>query len=276
MINPFRIFSDLKRLRGNAKLQPEVLTVPCQICNSPANYLDTVDFNKSCVEQDGVALPHLGVAIHYYLCDHCGFCFAPEFASWPFEDFEKYIYNEDYEKVDPDYKFARPNNNATFLEEKFSASKAKIKHLDYGGGSGLLSKTLQKKGWSSTTYDPFVDRELNVEELGQFDLVTAFEVFEHVPDSSRLVDTLKKLCKPNGLILFTTLYSDGNIARGKKLDWWYAAPRNGHISLFSQSSLRALMLQKELDCISFSSVLHAAFREVPEWATHLIRKAPQR
>jgi hypothetical protein len=39
-------------------------------------------------------------------------------------------------------------------------------------------------------------------------------------------------------VLFSTLLSDGEIVRGRPLRWWYAAPRNGHISLFSAQSLR--------------------------------------
>jgi hypothetical protein len=34
--------------------------------------------------------------------------------------------------------------------------------------------------------------------------------------------------------MFSTLLSDGNIKLGQKLTWWYASPRNGHISLFSR------------------------------------------
>lgn len=266
MFNPFRIFSDLKRMRGNARPERRTGLMNCPICGAAAKYYDTVDFNKSCEEVRGMVLPRTSVAVDYYLCDDCGFCFAPELGSWAFDDFEKYIYNDGYAAVDPDYKFERPLTNAALLDNHFGASKERIRHLDYGGGSGLLSKALRERAWPSSTYDPFVDRELRVDELGKFDLVTAFEVFEHVPDSADLIDTLAKLCKPDGLILFTTLLSDGNIGRAQKLDWWYAAPRNGHISLFSQKSLQLLMARRDLQCVSFSNNFHAAFRQIPDWA----------
>ena len=73
---------------------------------------------------------------------------------------------------------------------------------------------------------------------GSFDLVTAFEVFEHVPDIDILFTDLQSLVKAEGLILFSTLLSDGEIGRDRPLSWWYASPRNGHISLFSAQSLR--------------------------------------
>ena len=38
-------------------------------------------------------------------------------------------------------------------------------------------------------------------------------------------------------MLFSTALSDGGLARNQRLRWWYASPRNGHISLFSHRSV---------------------------------------
>ena len=243
----------------------------CPVCKSPSPLLDSIDFNKNCEEARGLKLPPSGDAIEYRLCDACGFCFAPEFASWSFRDFEERIYNDDYESVDPDYKQARPEANANLLEQLFGNSKPT--HLDYGGGSGVLSAALRAKGWDSRTYDPFVDRELQVRELGSFELVTAFEVFEHVPDIEVLFADLQSLVKADGLVLFSTLLSDGEIVRGRALRWWYAAPRNGHISLFSAQSLRLCLNQRGFNLASASANLHLAYRSVPAWARHLLPAA---
>jgi SAM-dependent methyltransferase len=258
-----RSFSD-KRKNGDIR---------CPVCGAMASYLDTVDLNKSCEEIRGLHLPSLGYGIDYHLCDSCGFCFSPEIRTWGFEEFEQRIYNDGYEQVDPDYKYDRPMNNAKSIEQAFGKSRQSISHLDYGGGSGLLSATLRESGWMSKSFDPFVDRNLSVDELGKFDLITAFEVFEHVPDIDQLMGDLEMLCKPNGLILFSTLLSDGNISRSRKLDWWYASPRNGHISLFSQKSLAIALAKKELQLASFSSGMHAAFWGVPDWARSVIRSS---
>jgi len=241
----------------------------CQICGSSAAHLDTVDFNKSCLEDAGRKLPASGKPIHYYLCPTCGFCFAPDIQGWTQEQFAQWIYNDEYEYVDPDYVQRRPMHNAEWLEGVFGASKTELRHLDYGGGSGVLSGALRDQGWDSTTYDPFATAGVEPRELGQFDLVTAFEVFEHVADVSKLLDDLIALCRPVGLILFTTSLSDGKLARGRPLTWWYASPRNGHISLFSSTSLNRCLTSRGLVLGKSEGGMHAAWREVPPWAAHL-------
>jgi SAM-dependent methyltransferase len=233
--------------------------------------LDVVDFNKSCEEARGKFLSISGIPIYYALCGKCGFCFAPELVQWKLEEFEERIYNDEYVLVDPDYVEIRPRANAASLISMFGDRARSIKHLDYGGGSGLLVKLLNESRWQSVSYDPFVDKAVNVEQLGKFDLITAFEVFEHVPDVRSLMSNLRTLLSPNGLVLFSTLLSDGNIHSNQRLSWWYASPRNGHISLFSRNSLATLARSYGVNFGSFSAGFHVFFSSVPPWANHIIR-----
>src|SRR6185436_755057 len=221
------------RYNWRPKMATALTSLPCTICGTNALPLDVVDFNRCGVEPRGTFLPLSGMPVYYYLCEACGFCFAPEFQRWSRGDFAERIYNAGYAEVDPDYAGARPRQNAQFIEELFGSSREKIRHMDYGSGAGLLSGVLSGAGWQSSSYDPF-GAQAAAGPSGAFELVTAFEVFEHVPDVSLLVRDLAELMAPESLLLFSTLVSDGEIARNQRLTWWYAAPRNGHISLFSR------------------------------------------
>lgn len=243
----------------------------CPVCNGTCSLLDVVDFNKSCEEARGKFLGLAGVPVYYALCSNCGFCFIPEIAAWKLEEFEERIYNNEYVLVDPDYLEIRPRANAANLISMFGDGAHSIKHLDYGGGSGLLASVLKKSNWQSVSYDPFVDRNVNIDQLGKFDLVTAFEVFEHVPDVQQLMANLRSLLAPNGIVLFSTLLSDGNIFSNQRISWWYASPRNGHISLFSRKSLAILAQNSGFNLGSFSEGFHVLFEKVPPWADHIIR-----
>jgi SAM-dependent methyltransferase len=243
----------------------------CPVCKANGVLLDVVDFNKSCEEARGKHLPLAGIPVYYVLCDSCRFCWALELNQWPLAKFKDCIYNADYISVDPDYLEVRPTANAKRLRAMFPNLPSDIRHLDYGGGNGLLSKLLRESNWDSVSYDPFVDGEVDPGRFGRFDFITAYEVFEHVPDLQILLTSLCALLTHNSLLLFSTLISDGNIETKKRLDWWYASPRNGHISLFSRKSLSILAEGRGFKFGSFSNGLHVFYKTMPVWAKHLIR-----
>lgn len=247
------------------------LEIACPVCNNQAIPLDVVDFNKSCEEARGKFLPISGIPIYYYYCSSCSFAFAPEFAEWTEKDFLEKIYNDQYVEIDPDYLEARPQNNLQTLKKAFSEQKKFIRHLDYGGGNGKLSSLLKEDGWNSETYDPFPSGGVSLSDLGKFNLITAFEVFEHVPDIHVLMDNLTQLMSDDCLVLFSTLISDGNIKANNRINWWYASPRNGHISLFSKQALTLLGSRYTLNFGSFSDGFHCYCRQVPSWANHIIK-----
>lgn len=245
----------------------------CAVCGELCPLLDVVDFNKSCAEARGQFLGLSGNPVYYALCPKCGFCFAPDIMSWPAEEFERRIYNDDYVRVDPDVTDVRPRANAATLISMFRDRTGSFRHIDYGGGNGLLSRLLGEADWRSVSFDPLVDKGVRIEDLGKFELITAFEVFEHVPDVQGLMSTLRQLLAPGGIILFSTLLSDGNLGLNRRLTWWYASPRNGHISLFSSRSLGFLARRHDFKFASFSPGFHVFFTTVPAWAEHIIRVA---
>jgi len=253
----------LRRVRSG----PEI--APCPVCADAARFLGAVDANKSCEDRQRMLLPAAGRNVRYFLCAGCGFCFAPEFRAWSDRQFKERIYNDDYVLVDPEYVTLRPGKIAGMVDEIFASVRSRVTHLDFGGGNGLTSRLLCDKGWRSSSYDHFVDGPDRLAQLSTYDLVTAFEVFEHVVDPRQLMASLSGLTHPQSLILFSTLLSDGHIARGKGLEWWYLAPRNGHVSLYSRGSLGRLSAAHGFRLLHLNEGTHVAFSELPDWSREL-------
>jgi len=129
--------------------------------------------------------------------------------------------------------------------------------LDYGAGNGLMASSLRGRGWVYDAYDPFGTSRLSEELHGRYNLCTAFEVFEHLPDPVEGMAAILRMCSPEKLaIVIGTLTSDGEVANGGPLSWWYAGPRNGHISLFSKAALGRLAERFGLAYVSFGSSTH--------------------
>ena len=87
------------------------------------------------------------------------------------------------------------------------AYKQSIRHLDYGGGSGKLSEILRDNKWNSSTFEVFGKKD--VVEGKKFDLITCFEVFEHVPNPNALIINLKSLLDHPGMVIFSTGLNTG-------------------------------------------------------------------
>jgi SAM-dependent methyltransferase len=233
---------------------PDIYNKNCPICDNATSIWGCVDFNKSCEELNGTYLDYCGVPIYYLKCQHCNHIFSTDFDDWDFEDFKENIYNDDYIVVDPEYDGTRSKRDAEMFLKMINYNK-NIDILDYGSGNGFFEKELTTQGYNIHSYDPLWEN-IDLSDK-KFDIITAFEVLEH---SNKPLDTLNELCnflKPNGKILITTLVND--ILQGKRdPTYWYLAPRNGHVSMFSNKSLEILFSKKGF------SVKHLA------WNTHLI------
>lgn len=238
----------------------------CKVCQGASPLFGVVDFHKSCEEARGRRLALSGCPVYYRRCQQCGFTFTETFDGWSREDFQRRIYNAEYILVDPDYAESRPSGNARLVAESFAGARETIRILDYGGGAGLLAKLLRAEGFDAETYDPF--SELDRVPEGYFDLITCFEVMEHVPRPRDTARTMEGLLKEDSAILFSTLVQPEEFAHNG-LGWWYAAPRNGHISLYSTAALALLFKPLGMKVASFNAALHMAYRRVPEFARHL-------
>ena len=249
-------------------MQPiaDLRSVLCKVCGDASTLFGVVDFHKSCEEARGRRLALSGCPVYYRRCGQCGFVFTDAFDGWSQEEFQQRIYNADYVLVDPDFVEARPAGNARLVAESFAGARTMMRILDYGGGAGLLAERLRSEDFDAATYDPF--SQFNTLPDERFDLITCFEVMEHVPWPRAAVGTIAGLLKEEGAILFSTLVQPETFVR-EGLGWWYAAPRNGHISLYSTAALALLFKPLGMRVVSFNAALHMAYRQVPTFARHL-------
>jgi len=243
----------------------------CKCCGALALPFGVVDFHKNCEILRRRVFDISGVPIYYYRCPQCHFIFTTAFDRFTHEDFRQYIYNQEYLLIDPDYQESRPAGNAQILCSLFAEARPR-RILDYGGGHGVLAQLLRASGFShAETYDPFVPR-YSAKPLDRFDCVVCFEVVEHSTDPARVFADMSDLLTDSGLILFSTLLQPPDID-SQGLNWWYAAPRNGHVSLYTKASLATLAQPLGFSLGSFNESYHVLFRGIPDFAKHFIRPA---
>lgn len=234
-----------------------VKAVDCKICGTPTELQGCVDAGRSCEVYRGTYMQLSGIPIYYHRCLSCGFIFTVAFDAWSFDDFRQNIYNDGYAAADPDYADgSRARANAALTDNVMGQLGAR-RVLDYGGGDGTLATELRAKGLDAHSWDPVVDQKREVAvAVGAFDLVTAFEVFEHTPTPVTTAAQVLSFLRPNGRFLFSTLLMDE--LHRQATDHWYIAPRNGHISLHTSASLRTLFARLGWAVRSFNANLHLA------------------
>jgi len=241
----------------------------CKICGTTAKFFGCVDFNKNCESVKPTYLPSADVPITYKKCSQCGFLFSSDFDKWGHEDFKKFIYNDNYIVVDPDYTKIRPEVNALRIQKFLSGSKRDIAILDYGGGNGRFAKSLRQRGfYCASTFDPFTLEFAEPPQL-KFDIITCFETLEHVPKPLEVIGEICSFLKPNGMVIFSTQLQNSDFIK-QGLEWWYVSPRNGHISIFSASALEIAWNRFGVKVTSVNEFLHFGSKAEVEMSTTLL------
>lgn len=217
----------------------------CRICNSKSGHL----FNTKVLNRYDV---------DYFQCPSCRFV-QTEKPYWLEEAYATAITNLDIGLLSRNSSYANVLE-ALFYRDIFNQSG---KFLDYGGGYGVFVRMMRDKGFDFYRQDIYCKnlfaRHFDVSDLpdGQrFDLVTAFEVFEHLEEPSI---ELRKMLKLSDTILFSTLLQpDGDLT---PQNWWYFIPETGqHLSLYSIDSLKKLASINNLRLYTNGSELHILTR----------------
>lgn len=249
------MLDSLRKIEGMAP-------VSCKICDSNSYLFDVVDFNKFCSQIDYYSSGLSGIPIYYRKCDNCGLIFTTSLDGLNKQGFSEFVYNDDYVKYDPDYVEKRPKQNADFLDEFLAPIKSSVKGLDYGSGNGLTASILARKGWNFHACDPISNPVQPSEDFRDFNVITAIEVFEHIPFPILGMEDLLSYAANDCLVIVCTQATDDQVTNSR-LDWWYAAPRNGHITLHSRTSLRLLFDRYGFSYFSPNNSLHIGVRGTP-------------
>lgn len=225
----------------------------CQICNNRTIAIISKERNVSCGDYfvGHRIYPEKIGNIILSECESCGFAAFDDLHSWSEEKFRLEIYNDAYHSCDPPFRGERPRKLCRWLSGFLNPCSV----IDYGGGEGVLASMLNQNGFKASSYDRFYGDAIFPSE--STDVVTAFEVVEHVTAQRRLFAELASLCKKKGIIIFSTLLKPHHLTD----DWWYASPRNGHASFHTTESLKLLMHEMNLGYVSLSEEVHVAVHD---------------
>lgn len=224
-------------------------TVKCKICGDSTSLFGYKGFND--------ITGNVGITeVCYHKCPTCGFIFTMDFDHWSKSDFLEKIYNKDYIKVDPDYIEIRPKLWVPTIIENIKKSDS---FLDYGAGTDVLCEELRKRGYDASGWDPMWPNQLPQFSDKKFDVISAIEVLEHTPTPIETIDEIIQFLKPQeGKIIISTLAND--IITHEGIDYWYIAPRNGHVCMYSKKSLSILFHKFGMKIIHHSHSTHVATR----------------
>lgn len=209
----------------------------CKICKNVANIL----FQETILNK---------YRIKYYHCGKCGF-----------------LQTEDPYWLNESYKSAINISDTGIMERNLYYSKVvsvllyfffnrKAKFLDYAGGYGIFTRLMRDIGfdfyWQDLHCDNLISRgfEYNPELTKNVELLTAFEVFEHLVNP---FEEIRKMIEISGNIVFSTQILPSQPPEPKQ--WWYYGFEHGqHVSFYSHKSLSFIAEKMGLNFYSYKDV----------------------
>ncbi|MGK7922825.1 MAG: methyltransferase domain-containing protein, partial [Trichodesmium sp.] len=217
----------------------QVQNIHCKVCGSVSHKFDTAKVLSK-------------YNVDYFQCSNCGFI-QTENPYWLDEAYQEAIASSDVGLVSRNQNFSLITEN--LILNFFNADD---KFLDYGCGYGLFVRMMRDLGLDFYGYDKYCENifyegwegGINGEE--KYELVTAFEVFEHFINP--FVELEKILERTRNILFSTKLLPSDNPCPN---DWWYYALEEGqHISIFTKKALSIIAQRFKLNLCSDGDSLH--------------------
>ncbi len=231
--------------------------VNCNLCGrdeARVRFPSTLPENATPQSVEAFRCTSPGYGRHHTIvqCQHCGLLYTnPRFESG--ESLDSYVAVED-----PLYLEERDGRVLTFERhlrplEKIKAPPGKL--LDVGAYTGVFVEIAAQHGWEACGIEPshwaveqarehglhMIEGTLATSGLadGSLDVVTMWDVIEHVANPFGEVQQAYRLLKPGGLLVIHTMDIDSLFARlmGNRWPWLMEM----HIYYFSQRTLRAML-----------------------------------
>ncbi len=235
----------------------------CKICQS-----NTSNFARAIVLHQ--------YEVDYFQCSHCGFV-QTEAPYWLDAAYSKAIAHSDVGLVFRNNLFSAISSNLIF-----NCFNHHAMFLDYGGGYGLFVRLMRDLGYDFYWHDKYCQNlfsqgfEADLDHHSHYELVTAFEVFEHFVNPIEDIRTILQFSK--NLLFSTTLLPPDN---PKPEEWSYYSLHEGqHIGIYTPQALQILATRFGLNLYSNGSTLHLLTEKTidPEKFTQLVQaqRADQR
>ncbi len=154
--------------------------------------------------------------------------------------------------------FQRTSRRLYAIAKRLNKPNHDIRLLDVGCSTGSLLAVANRLGFIAEGVEPapiavksarasgLVVHQGTLEEINflsdTFDVVTMFEVIEHVKNVLSLVKECYRIIKPGGLLVLGTANTDSWTARVQKSRWEYfnISKHGGHVSFFNRKSVQIL------------------------------------
>jgi Methyltransferase domain len=170
----------------------------------------------------------------YFRCRSCGFMQTEE-PHWLAESYASAINEIDLGPVN------RAITSSKLIEGLILSTFDKLaKFIDYGAGYGVLVRLMRDRGfdfyWQDAYCENLFAKHFVAEPGTTFELLTAFEVFEHLVNP---LAEIKLMLDYSDNVLFSTLLVPQKAQAAT--DWWYFAPEHGqHVAFYTVEALQVV------------------------------------